>query len=67
MNKIVKVTAFVQSQNDFHLQHLVVNGFSELVGEIFGPEVGAHSRSAVGVNALPLGVPVEIEMIVRFT
>ena len=39
----------------------VINGFSELVVEVFGPERGAHSRSAVGMAELPFGVPVEIE------
>ena len=39
----------------------VINGFSDLIHEVFGPEVGAHSRSAIGVTSLPWGIPVEIE------
>ena len=48
----------------FEQQPAVINGFSDTVGEIFGTEIGSHARSAVGVNALPLNVPVEIEAIV---
>jgi len=39
----------------------VINGFSDLVLEVFGPDVGRHSRSAVGMSSLPFGMPVEIE------
>jgi enamine deaminase RidA (YjgF/YER057c/UK114 family) len=60
--RIVKVTGFVASSPDFTGQPLVVNGASELLVEIFG-EAGRHARSAVGMAALPLDTPVEIELI----
>ncbi|GGA24069.1 LysR family transcriptional regulator [Sediminivirga luteola] len=59
--QVVKVTGFVSSAVDFYDQPKVVNGASELLGELFG-EAGRHSRSAVGVAALPLNAPVEIEL-----
>ena len=46
---------------DFDQQPRVINGFSDLIVELFGPEHGRHARSAIGVAALPLGFPVEIE------
>lgn len=55
---VVKVVGFVSSRPDFYGQAGVVNGASELFGEVFG---SAHARSAVGVAALPLGVSVEVE------
>lgn len=61
ITRIVKVTGFVASTVEFTGQPQVVNGASELLGEIFG-DVGTHSRSAVGVAVLPLGAPVEIEL-----
>lgn len=64
IGRIVKVTGFVASAPDFNGQPQVVNGASELLGEVFG-DSGVHSRSAVGVAVLPLDVPVEIEMIVE--
>jgi enamine deaminase RidA (YjgF/YER057c/UK114 family) len=60
--RIVKVTGFVASSPDFTGQPQVVNGASELLVEIFG-EAGRHARSAVGMAALPLDTPVEIELI----
>ncbi|MDP9847395.1 RidA family protein [Streptosporangium lutulentum] len=60
--RIIKVVGFVASAPDFTGQPRVVNGASELLGELFG-ESGAHARSAVGVAVLPLDAPVEIEMI----
>jgi enamine deaminase RidA (YjgF/YER057c/UK114 family) len=62
--RVVKVVGFVASAEGFTGQPTVVNGASELFGEIFG-EQGAHARSAVGVAELPLGVPVEVELIVE--
>ncbi|MCI2421984.1 RidA family protein [Saccharopolyspora sp. K220] len=62
--RIVKVVGFVASAEGFTGQPAVVNGASELLGEIFG-EAGQHARSAVGVAELPLGVPVEVELIVE--
>ena len=55
---VVKVVGFVSSRPDFYGQAGVVNGASELFGDVFG---SAHARSAVGVAALPLGVSVEVE------
>ncbi|RBP63407.1 enamine deaminase RidA (YjgF/YER057c/UK114 family) [Brevibacterium sanguinis] len=62
--RVVKVTGFVNSTSDFTQQPAVINGVSELYGEIFGDR-GQHARSAVGVNTLPLGTPVEIEVVVE--
>jgi enamine deaminase RidA (YjgF/YER057c/UK114 family) len=63
--KVVKVVGFVSSDPAFTGQPGVVNGASELLGEIFG-EPGAHARSAVGVAVLPLDTPVEIEFVFEF-
>ena len=63
IKKVVKIVGFVNSANDFTAQPSVVNGCSDLMGEVFGVEVGRHARSAVGVNVLPLGAAVEIECI----
>ena len=60
--RIVKVTGFVASSAGFNGQPQVINGASELLGEVFG-ERGVHARSAVGVAELPLGSPVEVELI----
>ncbi|MDN5806298.1 MAG: RidA family protein [Brevibacterium sp.] len=62
--RVVKVTGFVNSADDFTQQPSVINGVSELYGEIFGDR-GQHTRSAVGVNTLPLGTPVEVEVVVE--
>lgn len=56
-----RVFGMVSSAPGFHLQPAVINGFSDLILEVFGPEVGAHSRSAVGMAELPFNIPVEIE------
>lgn len=64
IEKIVKLTVFVNSAAGFTGQPKVANGASELVVSIFG-EAGKHARSAVGVSELPLNAPVEIEMIVK--
>ena len=61
--RIVKVMSLVNSAPTFTEQHLVTNGCSELLGEVFGPTVGAHARSAFGVAQIPLGACVEIELI----
>ncbi len=62
--RVVKLVGFVASAPGFSAQPAVLNGASELLGEVFGAE-GAHARSAVGVAELPLGAPVEIELIVE--
>lgn len=61
--RIVKVMSLVNSTPTFTEQHLVTNGCSNLLGEVFGPTVGAHARSAFGVAQNPLGACVEIELI----
>jgi enamine deaminase RidA (YjgF/YER057c/UK114 family) len=60
--RIVKVMSLVNSSPDFTEHHLVTNGCSELIGQVFGDK-GAHARSAFGVAQLPLGACVEIELI----
>lgn len=62
VRRIVKVMSLVNSTGDYTEQHLVTNGASELIGEIFG-ESGRHARSAFGVAQVPLGACVEIELI----
>jgi enamine deaminase RidA (YjgF/YER057c/UK114 family) len=62
--RVVKVVGFVASMPEFTGQPGVINGASELLGEVFG-EQGQHARSAVGVAALPLDAPVEVELIVE--
>jgi enamine deaminase RidA (YjgF/YER057c/UK114 family) len=60
--RVIKVVGFVASDPAFTGQPLVINGASEFLGEVFGA-AGVHARSAVGVTALPLGAPVEVEMV----
>jgi enamine deaminase RidA (YjgF/YER057c/UK114 family) len=62
--RIVKVVSLVNSTPDFVEQHLVTNGASDLIADVFG-EVGRHARSAFGVAQIPLGACVEIEMVVE--
>ncbi|MEZ0349844.1 RidA family protein [Mycobacterium sp. pR1184] len=64
VTRVVKVVGFVASAPGFNGQPGVVNGASELLGEVFGDQ-GAHARSAVGVSELPLDAPVEVELIVE--
>ncbi|NYV74559.1 RidA family protein [Streptomyces sp. UH6] len=64
--RVVKVVGFVASAPDFTGQPAVVNGASELLGEVFGDK-GVHARSAVGVAVLPLDAPVEVELQVELT
>ena len=66
IQRIVKVMSLVNSTPDFVEHHLVTNGCSELIGEIFG-EKGSHARSAFGVAQLPMGACVEIELIAELT
>jgi enamine deaminase RidA (YjgF/YER057c/UK114 family) len=63
VRRIVKVMSLVNSTPTFTEQHLVTNGCSQLLVEVFGPEVGAHARSAFGVAQIPLGACVEVELI----
>ncbi len=62
VKRIVKVMSLVNSTQEFTEHHLVTNGCSELLGEVFG-DVGVHARSAFGVAQIPLGACVEIELI----
>jgi enamine deaminase RidA (YjgF/YER057c/UK114 family) len=62
--RVLKVVGFVASAPDFTGQPGVINGASELLGEVFG-EPGRHARSAVGVAVLPLDAPVEVELVVE--
>ncbi|KUH80097.1 MULTISPECIES: RidA family protein [unclassified Mycobacterium] len=64
VTRVVKVVGFVASAPGFNGQPGIVNGASELFGEVFG-EAGAHARSAVGVSELPRDAPVEVELIVE--
>ena len=64
VKRIVKLLGLVNSTPTYTEQHLVINGASELFGEVFG-EIGQHARSAFGVAQLPLGAAVEIELIVE--
>jgi enamine deaminase RidA (YjgF/YER057c/UK114 family) len=64
VTRIVKLMALVNSTPDYTEQHLVTNGASELIGQVFGDK-GAHARSAFGVAQIPRGACVEIEMIVE--
>ena len=61
---VVKVVVYVASTPDFTAQPGVANGASELLGQVFG-DAGRHARSAVGVSALPLDAPVEVEIVVE--
>lgn len=64
VGRVVKVVGFVASHPDFTGQPQVINGASELLGQVFG-EAGMHARSAVGVASLPLDAPVEVELVVE--
>ena len=64
VTRVLKVVGFVASADGFTAQPAVINGASNVLGEIFG-DAGRHARSAVGVAQLPLGSPVEVEIIVE--
>ena len=64
VTRVLKIVGFVASAENFSGQPGVINGASNLMGEVFG-EAGAHARSAVGVAELPLNSPVEVEVIVE--
>jgi enamine deaminase RidA (YjgF/YER057c/UK114 family) len=63
----VKALGMVNSAPGFGNQPAVINGFSDLIMALYGPDVGAHARSAVGMAELPFGIPVEIEAEVEFS
>jgi len=63
VKRVVKLMSLVNCTGDFTEQHLVTNGASELIAEVFGADKGAHARSAFGVAQIPMGACVEIELI----
>jgi enamine deaminase RidA (YjgF/YER057c/UK114 family) len=63
VTKVIRLTGFVACTPAFREQPQVINAASELMLEVFGPVVGRHARSALGVASLPLGAPVEVEAI----
>ena len=65
VKRVVKVLGMVASAEGFGDQPKVINGFSDLMVEVFGETIGKHARSAVGMAELPSGIPVEIEMILE--
>ena len=65
VKRIVKVLGMVNSAEGFSDQPRVINGFSDLMVEVFGEAIGKHARSAVGMAELPMGIPVEIEMVLE--
>ena len=66
VGKIIKLFGIVRSHPDFTEQHFVMNGASDVIGEVLGKDVGgSHARSAIGTNTLPLGIAVEVEMIAK--
>ncbi|WP_437191912.1 RidA family protein [Planctomicrobium sp. SH527] len=64
IERVVRITGYVNSDPDFNRQHIVMHGASQLVKDVFG-EQGRHARSALGLAQLPLGVSVEVEMILQ--
>jgi enamine deaminase RidA (YjgF/YER057c/UK114 family) len=66
VDRVLRITGYVNSDTDFTEQHLVINGASQLVRDVFG-EQGRHARTAFGTAQLPLGSSVEVEMILRKT
>ena len=67
VRRLVKTLGLVNCTAEFKDQPLVINGFSELMGEVFGDDAGVGARSAVGTNALPSNIPVEVECIFEVT
>ncbi|HXH82299.1 MAG TPA: RidA family protein [Candidatus Tectomicrobia bacterium] len=65
VKRVVKVLGMVRSAEGFGDQPKVINGFSDLMVEVFGEAIGKHARSAVGMAELPMGIPVEIEMVLE--
>ncbi len=63
VRRIVKLVSLVNSTGDYTEHHLVTNGASELMAQVFGPQVGAHARAAFGVAQIPMGACVEIDMV----
>jgi enamine deaminase RidA (YjgF/YER057c/UK114 family) len=63
IERVVRVTGYVNADPDFTDCHLVINGATNLLKEVFGPESGRHARTALGMGQLPLGTSVEVEAI----
>ena len=66
VEQVVKVFGIVQSTDDFKEQHLVMDGCSDILMEVFGKPVGYHARSAIGTSTLPLDISVEVEAIIHY-
>lgn len=65
VEQVVKVFGIVQSTDDFKEQHLVMDGCSDVMMEVFGKKTGYHARSAIGTSTLPIDISVEVEAIVQ--
>jgi enamine deaminase RidA (YjgF/YER057c/UK114 family) len=65
VRRVVKVTGLVNASESFTQHPQVINGASDLLVEVFGPEIGKHARTAAGAGSLPANVPVEIDMVVE--
>jgi enamine deaminase RidA (YjgF/YER057c/UK114 family) len=65
VERVLRITGYVNSDDAFTEQHLVINGASQLVRDVFTGDAGRHARTAIGVAQLPLGASVEIEMILQ--
>lgn len=63
IERVVRVTGYVNADPDFTDCHLIINGATNLLKEVFGPEAGRHARTALGMGQLPLGTSVEVEAI----
>ena len=63
IKQVARIAVYVASADNFTDQHLVAHGASQLFLEVFGPEIGAHARTAIGVKSLPLNSPVEVDAI----
>lgn len=63
VKQVARIAVYVASADGFTDQHLVAHGASQLFLEVFGPQIGSHTRTAIGVKALPLNSPVEVDAI----
>ena len=63
IKQVARIAVYVASADNFTDQHLVAHGASQLFLEVFGPEIGSHARTAIGVKSLPLNSPVEVDAI----
>jgi hypothetical protein len=65
IERVLRITGYVNAESDFTDSHVVINGASNFVQAVLGSEAGQHARSALGLQQLPLGVSVEVEMILK--